>query len=191
MSTFNNEKYALKPVICEGRQFSVICHVKAILKGFGIAFFLYGRTMLLIYTVFILGVRLMSFGYHTLLIHNTTYLRSCMILPLTMNTIYTRPYPLYPSAASQYREPVPPWRPPHYPRGTAFILHYPIELPPLEMPVGVGPLSASPRVSRGGKDSYFWTGLRTSPTKQSLFLFAFIFFLLFLLRHSSMSLARH
>ena len=24
----------LKPVICEGRQFSVICHVKAILEGF-------------------------------------------------------------------------------------------------------------------------------------------------------------
>ena len=34
MSTFNNEKYALKPVICEGRQFSVICHVKAILEGY-------------------------------------------------------------------------------------------------------------------------------------------------------------
>ena len=32
--TFNNEQYALKPVICEGRQFSVICHVEAVLEGF-------------------------------------------------------------------------------------------------------------------------------------------------------------
>ena len=30
--TFNSEKYALNPVICEGRQFSVICHVEAILN---------------------------------------------------------------------------------------------------------------------------------------------------------------
>ena len=34
MSTFNNEKYALKRVICEGRQFPVICHVKVIYEGF-------------------------------------------------------------------------------------------------------------------------------------------------------------
>ena len=32
--TFNNEKYVFKPVICEGRQLLVICHVKAILEGF-------------------------------------------------------------------------------------------------------------------------------------------------------------
>ena len=34
--TFNTEKYiyVLKPVICEGRQLSVICHVEAILEGF-------------------------------------------------------------------------------------------------------------------------------------------------------------
>ena len=29
--TFNNDKYVLKPLICEGRQLSVICHVEAIL----------------------------------------------------------------------------------------------------------------------------------------------------------------
>ena len=29
-----NKKYVLKPVICEGRQFSVICPVEAILEGF-------------------------------------------------------------------------------------------------------------------------------------------------------------
>ena len=36
MSTFTlkNEKYVLKPVICEVRQFSVICHVEAILEEF-------------------------------------------------------------------------------------------------------------------------------------------------------------
>ena len=30
---FYNENSALKPVICEGRQFSVICHVEAVLEG--------------------------------------------------------------------------------------------------------------------------------------------------------------
>ena len=34
--TFNHEEYTdvLKPVICEWRQLSVICHVQAILEGF-------------------------------------------------------------------------------------------------------------------------------------------------------------
>ena len=32
--TFNNEKHALKPVICDGRQFLVICHVEAVLEAF-------------------------------------------------------------------------------------------------------------------------------------------------------------
>ena len=36
MSTFsfNNEKYVSKPVICVGRQLSVICHAEAISEGF-------------------------------------------------------------------------------------------------------------------------------------------------------------
>ena len=36
MSTFifDKKKYALKPVICEGRQFPVICHVEAVLEAF-------------------------------------------------------------------------------------------------------------------------------------------------------------
>ena len=38
--TFNNEKYVLKPVICEGRQLSVICDVEAVLEGFGRFFLL-------------------------------------------------------------------------------------------------------------------------------------------------------
>ena len=32
--TFNKKKYVLKPVICEGRQLSFICHVEAVLEGF-------------------------------------------------------------------------------------------------------------------------------------------------------------
>ena len=32
--TFENEKYALKPFMYEGRQFSLIFHVEAILEGF-------------------------------------------------------------------------------------------------------------------------------------------------------------
>ena len=32
--TFDSEKFALNPVICEGRQFSVICHVKSVLEAF-------------------------------------------------------------------------------------------------------------------------------------------------------------
>ena len=32
--TFDTEKYVLKPVMCERRQLSVICHGEAILKGF-------------------------------------------------------------------------------------------------------------------------------------------------------------
>ena len=32
--TFNNEKYVLKPVICEGTQLSGIHYVEAILEGF-------------------------------------------------------------------------------------------------------------------------------------------------------------
>ena len=32
--TFDNEKHLLKLVICEGRQFSVICHVEAVLERF-------------------------------------------------------------------------------------------------------------------------------------------------------------
>ena len=32
--TFNNERYALDSVICEGRQVLVICHVEAVLEYF-------------------------------------------------------------------------------------------------------------------------------------------------------------
>ena len=32
--TFNNEKYVLKPVICEGRELSVVCHVEAVFESF-------------------------------------------------------------------------------------------------------------------------------------------------------------
>ena len=31
---FNNAKCLLKPVICEGRQLSEICHIKAVMEGF-------------------------------------------------------------------------------------------------------------------------------------------------------------
>ena len=34
--TFDNEKCLLKPVICEGRQLSVMCHVEAILEVLGV-----------------------------------------------------------------------------------------------------------------------------------------------------------
>ena len=45
--TFDNEKFALKPVTYEGRQFSVICHGEAVLEAHGRLglqyLFLYGR----------------------------------------------------------------------------------------------------------------------------------------------------
>ena len=74
-STFYNWKYALKPVICEGRLFSVICHVEAVFENF-------------------------RWGLHIRMSHNNVHMIGpkvyCAAYPYKDNcvSVYKAPYPL-------------------------------------------------------------------------------------------------